>query len=451
MKAIKLDESIRSRINRSLLSYLILVITSYNLFTYFVTTNYVDQQNQLVTEITKEMNDFDPEVVCNITGCDSITIYTNTNKEITYRSINGSLEKINYEELPSHISIGSLQIFTDLSLGFSTKYNTNIRIPLPSFLIILSISYVVFIILSVSLFRMFLNNIAVESKWADIMNFAGKEAQLSNKNMTLLTEDIHHEMKTPLAIIVNKVDYLREFIYDLQRIVNSSTADRGYQRKLDLKIMGCKMECASCLAFKKGTGCTSLNKNAKIEEAFELIDFYTNSIYNILERMKNFKNIKYSNGNKTLYDIVNASVSTMKLHHKGLFEYLIDDNLKNLKLDHDGLKNEDLLNLFLNHIKNSLEANSTFISINTIQYKDRFIYIDIVDNGNGIPNEALNQVYDPNFSTKSGNGDVRGIGMYLAKSILKIAGGDEEVKETSKSGTVLRLWFPAIYNKEDVK
>ncbi|EJF05884.1 histidine kinase [Thiovulum sp. ES] len=184
-----------------------------------------------------------------------------------------------------------------------------------------------------------------------------------------------------------------------------------------------------------------------MNQSFEYINTYSKAIYNILERMKNFKQIKYSNGNKTLHDIIYTVLSTMEIHQKGLFTYSLDNQLKDYKLAENSLRNEDMLNLFTNHVKNSLEANSTKINININHHLKSNIYIHIVDNGNGISEKAIKKVYNPNFSTKAGNGDIRGVGMYLSKSLLQTVGGDEHIVESSIHGTVIELFFPVKSSK----
>ena len=75
----------------------------------------------------------------------------------------------------------------------------------------------------------------------------------------------------------------------------------------------------------------------------------------------------------------------------------------------------------------------------------KYCVIEIKDNGPGIPEEDLEYIYVPGFSTKfdEDTGDIqRGVGLTLAKDLLEAQfNGTIEVK-TDDKGTRFLLWFP---------
>jgi signal transduction histidine kinase len=134
------------------------------------------------------------------------------------------------------------------------------------------------------------------------------------------------------------------------------------------------------------------------------------------------------------------------------FDITIDPAFKKFSLNK--FRNEDLLNIIINHLKNSIEANSTKIVFDCPNDKNSHGYLTfyIVDNGNGIPKKALDQIYELHFSTKDTPNDaMRGVGMYLSRQLLRAYGGeeaDEWVYETSKDGTTFAIKVPVKYKSK---
>jgi len=67
------------------------------------------------------------------------------------------------------------------------------------------------------------------------------------------------------------------------------------------------------------------------------------------------------------------------------------------------------------------------------------IFIEIIDNGNGIPEEAINNIFDPFFTTKK-NGT--GLGLSLCYRIIKDHKGDIIVESKVGKGTTMLIKLP---------
>ncbi|MFP4095456.1 MAG: ATP-binding protein [Cyclobacteriaceae bacterium] len=70
---------------------------------------------------------------------------------------------------------------------------------------------------------------------------------------------------------------------------------------------------------------------------------------------------------------------------------------------------------------------------------DGQVLLEVADNGAGIPEDKLDKIFVPFFSTKE-NGS--GIGLSLSRNIMSLHGGNIKVSAPSAGLTVFSLSFP---------
>jgi sensor histidine kinase regulating citrate/malate metabolism len=226
---------------------------------------------------------------------------------------------------------------------------------------------------------------------------------------------------------------------------------------------------------EKVNECDKLYDNIDI---FYNIDTAVNIIQEIVNTTKETKHLNFSNGNKTLYDLILGSINSLKTFQRSNFKYSIDPRLKTCTLDHDsGFTNAIFLSIFINLIKNSLESRSSNIVVNSVTDKNR-TQIYIADDGHGVRDKEsgliiskkyYNKIFEANYSTKdeAGNsfvasekmsiidkikrklsfyfheevhsGSSRGVGLYLSKQLLLRYQGNIELLTTNESGSVFLL------------
>jgi len=78
--------------------------------------------------------------------------------------------------------------------------------------------------------------------------------------------------------------------------------------------------------------------------------------------------------------------------------------------------------VFLNLVDNALRAGATKLEIG-IRDEPRHVVVSIADDGPGIPSEIADRIFDPFFTTRA-PGDGTGLGLYLARKIIKDQGGE---------------------------
>jgi len=106
---------------------------------------------------------------------------------------------------------------------------------------------------------------------------------------------------------------------------------------------------------------------------------------------------------------------------------------------------DQIKQVFFNIVKNARQA---MISGGIIRIRafadDEFVYIQIGDTGEGIPQEELGKVFQPYFSTKK---DGHGLGMMIVERIMRDHGGQIGINSRSGVGTLVTLQFPQKHRR----
>ncbi|HOV15235.1 MAG TPA: HAMP domain-containing sensor histidine kinase, partial [Spirochaetota bacterium] len=77
----------------------------------------------------------------------------------------------------------------------------------------------------------------------------------------------------------------------------------------------------------------------------------------------------------------------------------------------------------------------------SILKKHKYVRISIKDQGIGIPEDMLNKIFDPYFTTNKTGG---GLGLATSYSIIKKHEGTISVESKVNIGTTFHIYLPAI-------
>jgi len=102
---------------------------------------------------------------------------------------------------------------------------------------------------------------------------------------------------------------------------------------------------------------------------------------------------------------------------------------------------EQLKQVCFNLILNAIQAmpEGGHLIIRTSLLNDDNIYIEIEDSGCGIPNELMDRVWTPFFTTKEGG---TGLGLYVVYRIIQAHKGKIEIKSIDGVGTKITIKLP---------
>lgn len=433
---------------KSILLFVISVCVISVLFSIVVFNSHLEYKSKQLKHNVLEYNEVDREQLCRIAECTNVINILDDNTEEHYHvSENYNLKYDNHpDEIHEYLEFQNIIIVkhihqnnTKRDVAIWDKYSTSYYIVdtstftsdlLNAAKYILPTSVIIFMI------PLFLS---IKKERDNIMaGVLGNEALLTNKSMIMITENLHHELNTPLEVIDNKVEKIKKTLQDhlVKQYVSEIAVDNENDilNDNDFVYYGEKIKYKDDIILNK--------KIVQMSNDFEFIKISTEQIYNILEKMKGFKHLRYSNGNKSIHDIASGAFKMIEISNTN-FKFKIDENLRNYGVSTE-LRNADLLNVFINHIKNSLEASASEVVIAIHQYNNGRLNVRILDNGTGIPKEAMDKVFVANFSTKRNEESTRGNGMYLNKHIIENAGGRIKIINTSVQGTTIDLAIPAI-------
>ena len=100
-----------------------------------------------------------------------------------------------------------------------------------------------------------------------------------------------------------------------------------------------------------------------------------------------------------------------------------------------------MLNVLLNAVDATPEDGTIFVETAPIQKNGALDYVQIVikDTGRGIPDEDLDKVFTPFFTTKH---EGSGLGLAISHQIIQEHQGSIEVESTKDQGTTFRINLP---------
>ncbi len=184
--------------------------------------------------------------------------------------------------------------------------------------------------------------------------------------------------------------------------------------------------------------------NEKLEKTLKNIERAKGLTNQLLTFSKGGAPVKepYLNLKKLIEDTVNFTLTGSSVE----VEFDFDNNLHPVKID-----SGQISQVIQNIVSNAREAmnNKGKLEVKAVNFLD-YVKISIKDYGKGIPKEILEKIWEPYFTTKSGN---NGLGLSIVYSIIKNHNG--KVKIFTKEGefSEFQIFIPVLheYEKKDYK
>ncbi len=122
-----------------------------------------------------------------------------------------------------------------------------------------------------------------------------------------------------------------------------------------------------------------------------------------------------------------------------------DDRIPYILADFSQLQ-QVVINLILNAVQAVDSQGTIEISLTAVGAKgsECFVRLDITDNGKGIPPEDLDKLFDPFYTTKTGDTGGVGLGLSIARQIIKAHHGRISITSDVGKGTNVSVRLPTI-------
>lgn len=161
---------------------------------------------------------------------------------------------------------------------------------------------------------------------------------------------------------------------------------------------------------------------------------------------------------------VNAILNDMKkmllrlLGEDIKLQYELDDNIQKIQADPTQI-DQVVLNLCVNARDamprgGSLNIKTQMVGKEHIQFgpddeleSDKYLMLTVTDNGEGIPNEIMEKIFEPFYTTKEKNKGT-GLGLATVFGIVKQHKGFIQVHSELNQGTSFRIYFPVTKMEE---
>ena len=140
---------------------------------------------------------------------------------------------------------------------------------------------------------------------------------------------------------------------------------------------------------------------------------------------------------KDLLEKINVLMSARLIEGESEFKTICEPKDLELYIDEKQIS-QILINLAKNGLQSVESTKGGSVQIVAGIDENGSKYIDIKDNGPGIPPELMDEIFVPFFTTKS---EGTGIGLSLSKRVMQLHGGGIQVRSVPYSETVFRLTF----------
>ena len=265
----------------------------------------------------------------------------------------------------------------------------------------------------------------VIQQWADSLEdqVEARTAELKQKNQDLEKSILLLRQTRQQLVVAEKLAALGELTAGVAHEINNPTA--VMLGNLDIMV-------------------DELGANAApVQKEIDLIIEQIYRIKDIINRL-----LQYAHPDKYSGYISAIEVNTLIKDTLQLVNHLRQQDTLEIQLDLEAtlvieINPQELQQVLVNLLVNAIHAlpkSEGKIIINSRNWNDKGVVISVKDNGEGIPEEYLKQIFNPFFSTK-GQGEGTGLGLSISYGLMRSYGGNITVNSTAGNGSEFIIWL----------
>jgi signal transduction histidine kinase len=249
-----------------------------------------------------------------------------------------------------------------------------------------------------------------------------------------LVAGIAHEINNPVNFISAGVDSLTTNLEEIRQVLDiyhKITTSNVAEKLKEIEDLKEKVEYRVAIR--------------EINKLIESIKNGTNRTTEIVRGLRTFSRL--DEDILKMADIHEGLDSTLiLLHNKYKNRIEIIENYADLPLIecYPGQLNQVFMNLLSNAVDAIEDKGKIFITTSVL---DEFVQISIKDTGQGIPENIMEKIFDPFYTTK-GVGKGTGLGLSISQSIIEKHNGSIKVKSEKGKGTEFIISLPVKQDKD---
>ncbi len=238
-------------------------------------------------------------------------------------------------------------------------------------------------------------------------------------------------------------------LYIFEDVTEVSNLENALSRAENLALLG-KMTASVAHEIKNPIASLKLSvqllkkqltsSNPEVSETLDVLDKEVRRLEKRAKGFLEFSNPKYELKPINVVEVVSEAVKLVKIRARDKKIQItcdcVDDEVKIL-----GDKNA-LNSAFLNVLVNAMDACNEKGKIEVeVKREDKMVTLSFVDNGKGISPDALDYIFEPFFTSKSGG---TGLGMSIVKRVITSHGGKVSLTSEKGKGTTVRIHIPLL-------
>ncbi|MDG1819822.1 MAG: ATP-binding protein [Porticoccaceae bacterium] len=255
-----------------------------------------------------------------------------------------------------------------------------------------------------------------------------------------LAAGVAHEINNPVGFIASNLDTLRDYMTDLSELLNRQT------RSLEmLNADGSSPSFTPLnneLLDKLQAFSAKVNPDYLLQDITQLIGDSIEGAERVRQIVADLSDFSYLTAPQVNAEDINSllqktiNIASSELRYKADIELYLTEIPA--VVCHAGKIGQVFINLLVNAAHAIKERGLITVSTGI---DGELVWIDISDNGCGIPKQNLDKIFDPFFTTKE-IGKGTGLGLHVVKGALEMHGGEIYVSSEEGCGASFRIVLP---------